>query len=310
MTATDASSPLPCSSAARRRGDVRHGTASPVQRWLLVEQPGPWGRDALRQSRLDPATAAALSQRAAVAGVRVLLIRRPGRVTAPSSRRWAYVDSRPGSEATWWGEFHDEADLLGVALDGSEGRRSDDPAYLVCAHGRHDTCCAVRGRPVAAALAVTYPDRTWECSHVGGDRFAANLVILPHGLYYGSVDPEDAAEVVAAHAAGHVVPRWLRGRSSLSTAAQAAQHYARLALDDTRLGSLAPLDIADLGSDTWRVTLHSEHGAVAVTVRAEISAEAAVLTCSSVRAERSRHFRLAGLAVPDPQASSSDVPRR
>ena len=48
-----------------------------------------------------------------------------------------------------------------------------EPMLLVCTHGVHDTCCAVRGRPVAAALARRWPEATWECSHVGGDRFAA-----------------------------------------------------------------------------------------------------------------------------------------
>ena len=28
-------------------------TAAPAQRWLLIEQPGPWGRDALAESRFD-----------------------------------------------------------------------------------------------------------------------------------------------------------------------------------------------------------------------------------------------------------------
>src|SRR3712207_8589393 len=53
-------------------------TASPAQRWLLVEQPGPWGMDALTQSRFDPAVAPRLAHRARVEGVRVLLVRRPG----------------------------------------------------------------------------------------------------------------------------------------------------------------------------------------------------------------------------------------
>ena len=63
---------------------------------------------------------------------------------------------------------------------------------LVCTHGVHDTCCAIRGRPVAAALAAEWPGQVWECSHVGGDRFAPNVVVLPDGFYYGNLDPESA----------------------------------------------------------------------------------------------------------------------
>ena len=39
------------------------------------------------------------------------------------------------------------------------------------------------------------PADVWECSHLGGDRFAANVVVLPHGFYYGQV-PGDGAELV------------------------------------------------------------------------------------------------------------------
>jgi hypothetical protein len=288
---TSPPAPLPCSTAARNRGDLALGTAAPAPRWLLVEQPGPWGRSALHESRLDRAAARALGERAAVAGVRVVLIRRPGR-PVPGVRRWAYVDARPGHEASWWGTFHDEAELLGVPLDGTEGRRSDEPVYLVCTHGRHDTCCAVRGRPVAAMLATAHPERTWECSHVGGDRFAPNLVVLPHGLYYGHVEPEDALRVVTAYDAGLVVPSLLRGRSAYSSAAQAAQHHARLELGEERLDALAPQDVEDLGGERWRVLLAHGEETVRVTVHAEVSKKAGHLTCSSLKLERPRTLRL------------------
>ena len=62
----------------------------------------------------------------------------------------------------------------------------------MCTHGRHDACCAERGRPVAAALTAARPEQTWEVSHVGGDRFAANLLVLPEGLYYGQVTADEA----------------------------------------------------------------------------------------------------------------------
>ena len=53
-----------CSVQALARGDSGVATASPVQRWLLVEQPGPWGRDALSQSRFDQRVAPLLAERA------------------------------------------------------------------------------------------------------------------------------------------------------------------------------------------------------------------------------------------------------
>ncbi|MGH8861361.1 MAG: sucrase ferredoxin, partial [Jatrophihabitantaceae bacterium] len=71
--------PNRCALHAQLRGDPMLGTAFPASRVLLVEQPGPWGRAGLRQSRFDPAIAAALEARAGEHGVRVLAVRRPGR---------------------------------------------------------------------------------------------------------------------------------------------------------------------------------------------------------------------------------------
>ena len=51
---------------------------------------------------------------------------------------------------------------------------------------------------VAARLATRYPEETWECSHLGGDRFAGTMVLLPHGVSYGWVDDGDAVTVADA----------------------------------------------------------------------------------------------------------------
>ena len=94
--------------------------------------------------------------------------------------------------------------------------------FLVCTHGRHDACCARFGRPVAEALARLRPDDVWECSHLGGDRFAANVLALPAGDLYGHVAPTDADRLVAAVATGSIVVDLWRGRARLPQVAQAA----------------------------------------------------------------------------------------
>jgi hypothetical protein len=287
-----------CAPMAERRGDQRYGTAAPVRRWLLVELPGPWGWDALRESTVDSTVAGALAARAAAAGVRVLAVRRPGRTGLAPTRRLAWVDSRPGRERVWWAGFAEDRELLDVAPDRPAGVPSRDPVYLVCAHGRHDACCAIRGRAVAAALATLRPDAVWECSHVGGDRFAANLVVLPHGLYYGHVTEQGAAGLVERYEAGLLEPGLLRGRSSLPAPVQAAQHHARLALGDDRVDALPAEQVEQLDGQTWRVRLRHAAGPVAVTVRAERTTTPVRLTCSSAVPETTRVFRLVHLELP------------
>src|SRR4051794_129563 len=162
-----------CSVQALLRGDSGVATAPPARRWLLVEQPGPWGRDALLESRFDRRVASRLAARARELGVRIQLIRRAGDRLTDSGMRWAVADTTPGRETLRWSTRESDAELLQLPWDGSVGTYTQTPTYLVCTHGAHDVCCAVRGRPLARALPLAgAPVDVWETSHLGGDRFA------------------------------------------------------------------------------------------------------------------------------------------
>lgn len=234
-----------CSRLSLSGSEPLRATASRVRHWLLVEQPGAWGRDALTESDLPSDVALALQRRAADLGVRVVLIRRPGRTKTGSVRSAYVVHSGPGP--VWARRLvltspHELLDLdLGAQLLDPTGS-SDQPLYLVCTNGKHDLCCAVAGVPLARALARL--GDVWECSHVGGHRFAANLVCLPHGLYYGRVTPDIGLRIVERHARGELLLTHLRGRSSYSFAVQAADIFVRQAralhrIDDLTLESVA-----------------------------------------------------------------------
>ncbi|MGO4593440.1 sucrase ferredoxin [Leifsonia sp. 2TAF2] len=283
---------LPCSDRALDRGDPLPGTAGLGERWLLVELESGWGRHAFFDSALDPALGARIVARAEEAGIRPLAIRRT-RLRAPlrrdqSSWRWALVDARPGTESIRWGRVDDPAELLTLPLNGTAGEPSDAPIYAVCTHARHDQCCAVRGRPVVEALAAVHPELTWECSHLGGDRFAATMVVFPEGLLYGRVGADDAATVVEQHAAGRVVPGLLRGRTSLSTVAQAAEAFARAETGDDRIRAFRVLG-EQPHPHGWTVAL--AHGDDRLTVEVgERLSEPMLSTCAATIAHPVREF--------------------
>ena len=288
-----------CALRAQLRGDTMLGTAFPAARLLLVEQHGPWGSDGLRQSRFDAATAVRLERYAGAQGVRVQAIRRPGRTARDSRRHWVLVDTRDGRESLRWGRFDDDAELLDLPLDGSVGVADDQPLYLVCAHSKHDTCCALRGRPVAAAIDRVRPGRVWESSHLGGDRFAANVLVLPAGLMYGRVLPFAAEEFVAAAEADEVVGALLRGRIGVPSTAQAAlafayEHLALRGRSALRVESAGP--IAD-GMSTVR--LSGPHGLLDVTVNVEKVA-AVGLTCHNPRPNQYLRYRPVSIVPVEP----------
>jgi (2Fe-2S) ferredoxin len=181
----------------------------------------------------------------------------------------------------FWGDFARDDELLTLPLDGSTGTPSYDPFFLVCTHGRHDTCCAIEGRPVAAALARLRPGAVWECSHVGGDRFAANVLAMPHGLYYGQVEPARAEELVVAHEQDEVVLDLLRGQSTTVPAAQAALAHVRRILDERALDALSPAGALHLGGGRWQVRVRAGQRTLIVTVQAGARPEPGLLTCQA-----------------------------
>jgi hypothetical protein len=223
-----------CAATSLEAGEPLYGTAPSASAWLLVEQPGAWGQKALTESALDPELGAELERRGKAAGAKVLLVKRPGRSAGERHRR-AFVCSPVPA-----GAFVEEVDLvepetllevdLTAVARGERtglGRPHSDPLYLVCTNGRRDACCARLGVPVLRALEAARPGAAWECSHIGGHRFAANVVCLPDGLCYGRVSPADAPELVRRHEQGEIVLDRLRGRASLAPAEQAAEWFLR-----------------------------------------------------------------------------------
>ncbi|WP_409332045.1 sucrase ferredoxin [Trujillonella humicola] len=302
-----------CSVRALDRGDSPVATAAPAQRWVLIEQPGPWGRDALTQSRIDPPAADRLARRARTENVRLLLVRRPGARAGETGRRWAYVDGRPGRQGAWWSVRGSDEEIADAPWDGSAGERRDDPIYLVCAHGGHDACCALRGRPVARGLLAAGAD-AWECSHLGGDRFAANVVVLPVGVYYGRV-PGDGTELLAAHEKDQVALPFLRGRAGLPPAVQAAQHHAAaelglLGIDDLAARRATRLTPAGQAVERWEVVLAGVDGDVAVVLECRPSEDAFRLTCSATHDAHARTWEVLSTVVTAAGRTVTSTERR
>ncbi len=290
-----------CATAAMERQEPIFATASRVDRWLLAEHSGAWSAEAVPRFRWDGAVVAALEQLAERAGARLVLIRRPGGRPA-AGRRLYFADSRPGQERLLQQSAERDDQLLSLTLPGvapGEGwAAGPERLLLVCTHGRHDPCCAIWGRPVALALAGRYPAETWECTHIGGDRFAPNLVVLPKGYYFGRVPPAEAAGIVSSLEHGRLVTRYMRGRSSLSPVAQAAQYFARSALGNDSAADLAPLGSQRLDQRSWLVRLRLVgHGELAVSVRRVLQPEAHRLTCHADSLRESPAYELIDLST-------------
>lgn len=225
-----------CSALSATLAEPLPGTAAVAPSWLCLEQRGPWGHTALLESHLPTDLGRALSDRADASGVRVQLIRRPGRhPDNPTAPRRAYLaHTRPG--ASWLREITlaDPTELL--ELDFSRiaqgvhdgwGQPVADPVLLICTNGRRDQCCAVRGRALTTEIGDRHRGHVWETTHTGGHRFAPAAVLLPSGYTYGRLDAHDAEAALSAASAGKVTVERCRGRSTWSRAGQAAELAVR-----------------------------------------------------------------------------------
>ena len=278
-----------CTPASLQRGDSIAGTATHVRMWLLLEHSGPWGRTALRDAKLPDGLGAALQQTARQHRAKVLLIRRPRAARDPDRLNVFAAYAHPERPRLEHGTVADARDVLDLDLaalrdGGTTGLDlTGDPIFCVCTNGRHDACCAEFGRPAALALAGIHPDLTWEISHIGGDRFAGNMVILPEGLYYGRLDADTAVAAANAHLSGTIDLDRLRGRASHPMPVQAAEIALRQELgllDVAAVAVRAHRSEDGLTDATFETTVGKYHVRVRTTLD---PATATRLTCNALR---------------------------
>ncbi|MEU6369182.1 sucrase ferredoxin [Streptomyces sp. NPDC046931] len=269
-----------CTSASRDLDEPLAGTAATARTWLLLEQPGPWGPKALTSSHLDPGLGRALEAAAEGTGVRIALIRRPGRHAdcGTASERQVYAaHTVPGKTWLHAATTSEPAQLLDLdltALGGGDPSTFDaslqgrphtgDPLALVCTNGRRDRCCALLGRPLATELTASGVDGVWEVTHLGGHRFSPTLLVLPFGYAYGRAQAPHVKEVLHGVREGRVVVEGCRGSSAWERPAQAAElavrtsahEYAADALTVVRTDGAAPrweVTVAHTDGRLWRV---------------------------------------------------------
>jgi hypothetical protein len=303
VTSADSDVADRCSARSLAHDEPLLGTASRVLRWVLLEEPGPWGRTALHDSRLPADVAALLRRLAQHPGVKVLLVRRHARALTTTDTRALMVAETVAAGgrllATILGHGRDvlglEDELTDFVAEGiapASLRPIEGPLLLVCTHGRHDTCCAELGRPLASALADTEPEATWEVSHIGGDRFAGNVVVLPDGIYLGRVPPALAGDVARTLRRGDLPLPYLRGRSAFGVATQAAEVFARQRLQAPRADDLRLTGHVVDGDATTATFTRLDGSVVLATVTATHRSPGWRLTCDVDHEDQPHAFAL------------------
>ena len=190
------------------------GTAPRVDFWLLLEYPVMWDRDPIKTNTLP-------------AGVRFWLDRTI--VSLREQRRYPRVQMIRRSRTTQTGysvyvaqsgelrhhAIHSYDELLDLDVCNTKGETITSNLYFVCTHGTRDKCCAKFGHRAWKVLNGLSSDRVWQCSHLGGHRFAPNVLVLPQGRLYGRVHAEEAELFYRILEKDEIATNYLRGRSDL-----------------------------------------------------------------------------------------------
>ncbi|MCB1674982.1 MAG: sucrase ferredoxin [Halioglobus sp.] len=278
------------------------GTASVVRRWMLIERDGSWGADALQKNRFEADVQLKIRELGRSTGARILLIRRHGKRPQTGVRVMCSYTSRTQK---WMEEFcldsiDDLFELdLGPLKRGASvgGKLVNQNRFFVCTHGKHDPCCAKFGRPVAIALDCEWPERTWEVSHIGGDRFAGNVLVLPLGIYYGRVEPSEAVPLMEQLDRGHLSLEHYRGQSAFAFSVQAAEWWARKEHQWLQLDELSLLEHRELEGGESLTTFITRSG-MNVEVRLIATRDPArTLTCRATRKGSPPRYQIRSVTI-------------
>jgi hypothetical protein len=134
----------------------------------------------------------------------------------------------------------------------------------------------------------------WQSSHVGGHRFAANVVTFPDATYYGRVSPDEAAMLVAARQRDEVYLPQLRGRACYPEVVQAADYFLRVQTGQMALPAFRFASLEQGDAESWAVTFDetAESGSHRLTVARDVKDLPLYASCGQVQTRPLWHYLL------------------
>ncbi len=224
----------------------------------------------------------------------------------PHSLPWPKsIPKVDGVKCVWYRPGQDPSDSATMGLtaiiewNSATGRlvNSDDETIEsfigVCSHARHDVCCGERGKQVLRRIQqFDEVEPVFSCSHLGGDRFAANMVILPEGLLLGRVDELSDVQLRQILQREALPVEVIRGRIGIAPVLGATEIWYRQERQITSFSIDATFAVREETDDNcWLVEVaEPDEKAIIVEARLEEAGVAAQFTCGAEKLSPLQHW--------------------
>lgn len=201
-----------CSEFSLAQGESLRGTAPRVDFWILLEYTEMWGRDPIKSNTL-PTDVQLWINRTLDSLREVGRFPRVQMIRGNRAPRPGYSIYFAQSGQLRHHTLHSYDAILDLDIDQDIGDLVESNTYFVCTHGTRDLCCAKHGYRTWTVLNELSNGRAWQCSHLGGHRFAPNILVLPQARLYGRVHAECATNFFRIVEERKIATAHLRGRS-------------------------------------------------------------------------------------------------
>lgn len=224
------------------------GTASPAKLWIAISHPKPWGASALASIDIGELNRKHLTT---IFGI------------CPDSRVQVITQDDSTAKILFFAvAFENDQRLYRFPLacyddiqnfswqsmiDGDKAYDqylTTEPIYLVCTNDQHDPCCGRVGQALFEEAKSNH--HVWQSSHLGGDRFAANVVSLPQGNYYRRVTSDGFKKIIEAEKQSLLDLQHFAGRSCYARIEQVAYYYLLEAQTEAKINQWRLVETQEL----------------------------------------------------------------
>jgi hypothetical protein len=237
------------------------GTVPHINFWILIEYKNSWEEKAFNNCSIDTGVKTAIRDLAGkYPKSRIQLIK--NEYGKKDYIKLYIAITTENQKEVYEFKINSYKDILDIHFENelSDKILKSNPLILVCTHGSYDQCCGEKGLELFNYLNHYEKDfEVWQTTHLGGHRFAANILILPDGIYYGRVNKDNFEKIRNSYLNNKLEAGLLRGRCFYHPDVQAAEHYFRRELEYPYLGNLNLINRSATENGILNVTFENEN---------------------------------------------------